>query len=67
MLAAAVGDARGLRGLELGLGLGLGLGMKFRSFSAPTMLRKVPNRKKKGVLRARKQCAIDKITQLVRG
>ena len=46
MLAAAVGDASGLRGL------GLGLGMKFRSFNVPTMLRK------KGVLRARKKCAI---------
>ena len=31
-----------------GLGLGLGLWMKFRSFSAPTMLRKVPRGRRKG-------------------
>ena len=44
MFDAAVGDTSRLRGL----GLGLGLGMKFRSFSAPTMLRKVPRGKRKG-------------------
>ena len=42
MFDAAVGDTSRLRGL------GLGLGMKFRSFSAPTMLRKVPRGKRKG-------------------
>ena len=42
MFAAAVGDTSGLRGI------GLGLGMKFRSFSAPTMLHKVPRGRRKG-------------------
>ena len=63
MFAAAVGDTSGLRGL----GLGLGLGMKFRSFSAPTMLRKLPRGIRKGFCVLASNVQSIRIAELVRG